>query len=127
MMEPDRRLGWSEHFADAWDDLGRPGSPGRVTRLDRGWSTVARTLEQASGAAAPDRVRNIGAEVAVGDWLIASDDGERVQVVLPRRSAFTRRASFDGMRAVSQTVAANVDVVVLPCARQPPEHARHAL
>jgi ribosome biogenesis GTPase len=33
--------------------------------------------------------------------------------VLERRSAFTRRASFDGMRAVSHTLAANIDVVFL--------------
>ena len=112
-MEPDPRLGWSEHFSDAWDELGRPGSPGRIIRLDRGWSTVALQWEQAAGVAEPIRVRNIGAEVAVGDWVVASDDGERVDEVLPRRSAFTRRASFDGMRAVSHTLAANVDVVAL--------------
>lgn len=72
-----------------------------------------RTLDQARGQAEPARVRNIGAEVAVGDWVIPSDDGERVEHVLERRSAFTRRASFDGMRAVSHTLAANVDVVFL--------------
>ena len=30
----------------------------------------------------PERVRNIGAEVAVGDWVVASADGERVEHVL---------------------------------------------
>jgi ribosome biogenesis GTPase len=74
---------------------------------------VVRTLDQARGQVEPARVRNIGAEVAVGDWVIPSDDGERVEHVLERRSAFTRRASFDGMRAVSHTLAANVDVVFL--------------
>ena len=59
------------------------------------------------------RLRNIGADVAVGDWIVPSDDGERVEHVLERRSAFTRRASFDGMRAVSHTLAANIDVVFL--------------
>jgi len=112
-MDPDRRLGWSQHFDDAWSELGRPGSPGRISRLDRGWSTVIRSLDEASGSAAPARVRNIGAHVAVGDWVVPSDDGERVDHVLARRSAFTRRASFDGMRAVSHTIAANVDVVAL--------------
>jgi ribosome biogenesis GTPase len=58
-------------------------------------------------------VRNIGADVAVGDWVVPSEDGERVEHVLPRRSAFTRRASFDGMRAVADTLAANIDVVAL--------------
>ena len=38
---------------------------------------------------------------------------DRVEVVLPRRSAFVRRASFEGSRAESQTIAANIDVVML--------------
>lgn len=115
-MDPDVRLGWSAHFDAAWDELGRPGHPGRVARLDRGWSSVIRSCDEADvrlDHGQPMRVRNIGAEVAVGDWVIPSDDGERVEYVLERSSAFTRRASFDGMRAVSHTLAANVDVVFL--------------
>ena len=84
-----------------------------MTRLDRGWSTAARSLAEASGLEEPVRLRNIGADVAVGDWIVPSDDGERVEHVLERTSAFTRRASFDGMRAVSHTLAANIDVVFL--------------
>jgi ribosome biogenesis GTPase len=61
----------------------------------------------------PDRVRNIGADVAVGDWIVASADGERVEHVLDRRSAFVRRASFEGARAVAHTIAANIDIVFL--------------
>ena len=59
------------------------------------------------------RVRNIGADVAVGDWVVPSEDDERVEHVLPRRSAFVRRASFEGSRAVAHTLAANIDVVFL--------------
>ncbi len=113
LHEPDPALGWARDFDDAWTELGRPGTPGRVSRLDRGWSTVVRSLAEATGAIDPLRVRNIGADVAVGDWVIPSEDGERVEHVLERRSAFTRRASFDGMRAVSHTLAANIDVVFL--------------
>jgi ribosome biogenesis GTPase len=113
LHEPDPALGWAPDFDEAWTDIGRPGVPGRVSRLDRGWSTVVRSMAEARGVAAPLRVRNIGADVAVGDWVIASGDGERVEHVLERRSAFTRRASFDGMRAVSHTLAANIDVVFL--------------
>jgi ribosome biogenesis GTPase / thiamine phosphate phosphatase len=110
---PDPALGWADDFDDAWRSLGSPGSPGRVARLDRGWSTVIRSVAEARGLAEPLRVRNIGADVAVGDWVVPSADGERVEHVLERRSAFTRRASFDGMRAVSHTLAANIDVVFL--------------
>jgi ribosome biogenesis GTPase / thiamine phosphate phosphatase len=111
--EPDPALGWADDFDRAWTEIGRPGAPGRVSRLDRGWSTVVRSMEQARGRAEPLRVRNVGADVAVGDWVVPSADSERVEHVLDRRSAFTRRASFDGMRAVSHTLAANIDVVFL--------------
>lgn len=62
---------------------------------------------------APLRVRNIGADVAVGDFVVVSEDGERVAEVLHRHSAFVRRASFEGQRAQSHTIAANIDVVML--------------
>lgn len=106
-MDPRlRALGWDDWFEDAWRQLGSPGRPGRISRLDRGWSTIL-------GDEAPRRVRNIGADVAVGDWVVPSDDGERVEHVLERRSAFVRRASFEGARAEADTLAANIDVVFL--------------
>jgi ribosome biogenesis GTPase len=110
---PDPALGWAEDFDGSWRSIGAPGQPARVSRLDRGWSTLVRSMDEARGRSSPQRVRNIGADVAVGDWVVASDDGERIEHVLERRSAFTRRASFDGMRAVSHTLAANIDVVFL--------------
>ncbi len=61
----------------------------------------------------PARARNIGADVAVGDWVIISSDDERVDHIVERFSAFTRRASFDGNRAEAHTIAANIDTVVL--------------
>ncbi len=70
------------------------------------------------------RVRNIGADVAVGDWVVISDDGERVEHVVPRHSGFTRRASFEGSRAVAHTIAANIDVVVLVHALTSPPNQR---
>ena len=104
-------LGWNDDLAAAWAEMGSPGTPGRAARLDRGWSTVW-TAPPAAGTA-PLRVRNIGADVTVGDWVVASADGERVEHVLPRRSAFVRRRSFEGARAVSDVLAANIDVVFL--------------
>ncbi len=107
------RLGWDQRTARAWAEVGGSGAPGRVSRLDRGWSTLIATMPEAIGDAEPRRVRNLGADVAVGDWIVPSEDGERVDHVLARTSAFVRRASFDGMRAVADTLAANVDVVFL--------------
>ncbi len=112
-MAPVPELGWSAPLDAAWRKLGSPGDPCRVSRLDRGWSTAIRSMAEARGEAPPVRLRNVGADVAVGDWIVPSGDGERVDHVIERTSAFTRRASFDGMRAVSQTIAANVDVVFL--------------
>ena len=100
-------LGWSDWFEHAWQALGAPGSPGRVSRIDRGWSTVI------GGPEVERRVRNLRAEVAVGDWVVPSDDAERVDHVLDRRSAFVRRASFEGARAEADTLAANIDVAFI--------------
>lgn len=105
-----RALGWDDALDVAWAQLGAPGAPGRVSRLDRGWSTVLTGPDPDRFA---QRVRNIGADVAVGDWVVPSTDGERVDHVLPRRSALVRRASFEGARAVADTLAANIDVVFL--------------
>lgn len=80
---------------------------GRVVRIDRGWSTVE------TGAAEPLRVRNLGVDVAVGDMVTVSADGERIETIRERRSALTRRASFEGARGRHQVVASNIDVVLL--------------
>lgn len=78
---------------------------GRITRLDRGWSTVL--LDNSEIV----RVRNLGVEVAVGDYVDVSADIERVERVHERRSALTRRSSFEGARGTRQIVASNIDVV----------------
>src|ERR1700754_1103616 len=70
---PEAALGWTPELDEAWGAIGRPGTPGRVMRLDRGWSTVLQAIGEE-----PIRVRNIGADVAVGDWVVPSDDGEKV-------------------------------------------------
>ncbi len=85
-----------------------PGDPalfGRVTRLDRGWSTVRLDSSEVV------RVRNLGVEVAVGDRVTISADHERIDSVHERRSALTRRSSFEGARGTRQIVASNIDTV----------------
>ena len=125
--DPRTALGWNVTWDAVWDSLEHAGSPdgrraGRVARLDRGWSTI--WYGAPDSGVAPVRARNIGAEVAVGDWVVVSDDGERVDVVLPRQSAFTRRASFEGQRAEAHTIAANIDVVFLLHALVSPPNQR---
>lgn len=124
-------LGWNERLATElikkkYDmmSLQRSRRLGRVSRIDRGWSTILTTgVHDASQAI--ERVRNIGAEVAVGDWVIISDDMEKIDHVLSRSSALTRRASSDTVRAESNTVAANIDtVLVVQAATQDPNLRR---
>lgn len=108
-MNPDLGLlGWTEHEENAWTARAPHGPAGRVVRLDRGWSSVLRSY-----GAEPARVRNIGVDVAVGDWVGCDPSDERVEFVLERRSAFVRRASFEGARFEAHVLAANVDTVFL--------------
>lgn len=100
------------------DDADSSRAIGRVTRIDRGWSTVLRTDGEVV------RVRNLGVDVAVGDHVSVSADGERVENVHPRRSALTRRSSFEGARASRQVVAANIDTVFVVHAATSPANKR---
>jgi ribosome biogenesis GTPase len=108
-VQPDLQLGWNDVLDASWRSIGAPGAPGRVSRIDRGWSSVMRHAADRD----PLRVRNIAADVAIGDWVVPSDDGERVAHVIDRTSAFVRRASFEGDRFEADTLAANIDVVFL--------------
>jgi ribosome biogenesis GTPase len=119
-VTPDRRLGWSDALHASWEAIGSPGAPGRVARIDRGWSTVMRHADDSD----PLRVRNLFVDVAVGDWVVPSADGERVEHIVPRTSAFTRRASFEGDRFEADTLAANIDVVFLVHALGTPPNQR---
>ena len=110
-----RELAFNEHTLHALQQKFSDVRPlldanvvGRVSRLDRGWSTI---LMSAEGEHV--RTRNIGADVAVGDWVVLSEDFERVEVVVARQSSLTRRVSSDVVRAESHTVAANMDTVLV--------------
>ena len=115
-----RALGWDDTFRAEYESLQTEVAPSRVSRLDRGWSSLLPAGEDGE----PRRTRNIGAEIAVGDWVVASVDGERVDHVFTRSSALTRRASFAGARGESHTLAANVDVVGLLHALTSPPNPR---
>jgi ribosome biogenesis GTPase len=104
-------LGWDDEWAAALagqSDLTLV--PGRVSRIDRGISTVL----TATGAVRVAAVADL--RVAVGDWVaLAGEPGATGQMVLaailPRRCAF-RRVS-DDPAAREQVVAANIDSVLL--------------
>jgi len=86
---------------------------GRIMHIDRGWSTIRTAHATNPGESRTVRVRNVGADVCVGDWVVLDDADERIEYVAPRRSALLRRASSDDMRAVPQAIAANLDTVIL--------------
>jgi len=123
-------LGWNERLATEliekkYDMMSLQSDRrlGRVSRIDRGWSTIL-TSGVHDAVDGVERVRNIGAEVAVGDWVIISDDMEKIDHVLSRSSALTRRASSDTVRAESHTVATNIDTVLVVQAATPDPNLR---
>jgi len=112
------RFGRMDAHVTRGDGTGDAVLSGRVTRLDRGWSTVL--LDDGT----PVRVRNIGMEVAVGDMVRVDAAVERVEHVHERRSALIRRNSFEGARGLRQVVAANIDTVFLLHAVTAPPNER---
>ena len=50
-MAPAPELGWSAALDALWQELGAPGEPRRVSRLDRGWSTAIGLMSDARGEA----------------------------------------------------------------------------
>ena len=97
-------VGWDEGWAEQWRALGSPEPVGRVARLDRGWLTVWTDDGER-------RVRTAGADVAAGDWVVLSVDGERVTSVLERRGGFVRRGARGA--TTGHVAAANVDIAAL--------------
>jgi ribosome biogenesis GTPase len=113
-------LGWNRAFADALSTLAPDAEPGRVSRVDRGG---ALTLETAAGplrarlGASLRHIADTAALPTVGDWVAVRlpRDGDlpTVEGVLPRQTAFLRRAA--GNRTSAQVLAANVDTALLVC------------
>ncbi|MHB8641773.1 MAG: ribosome small subunit-dependent GTPase A [Gaiellaceae bacterium] len=112
-------LGWDASFADSFHPHEQDGfAPARVAVEHRSeyivYSEQGELKAELSG-----RLRFDGDHPAVGDWVaIGNADGGRalVHAVLPRRSAFIRKASSaEGRQTEAQVVAANVDVVFVVC------------
>ena len=116
-------LGWDEGFAGAFEALS-PGAelqPARVViefnYLYRVWAEDGEQDATASGRL-KHHAANRSEMPAVGDWVAlrkrADQDQGAIVAVLPRRSAFSRKAA--GTTTDEQVVAANVDVVFIAMA-----------
>jgi ribosome biogenesis GTPase / thiamine phosphate phosphatase len=114
-----QKLGWSSSFEKAFEAFGGSGfTPGRVsagfTHLYRVLTSAGECLAEVTG-----RLRHeAGGPLdfpAVGDWVALVERPEEgrasIHAVLPRKSAFVRKAAGPGTEA--QVLAANVDTVFL--------------
>jgi ribosome biogenesis GTPase / thiamine phosphate phosphatase len=121
-------LGWDDAWSDAFEPYREGGLiPGRVAIQHRGAYDVL-TAEGEVRARLPGRARREWRSEelpVVGDWVVlekGTRDAPEVRVVLPRRSAFSRRAPHDAAGpAREQVIAANVDLVfvTLPVSSEP--------
>jgi ribosome biogenesis GTPase / thiamine phosphate phosphatase len=115
------QYGWSDALSQDFQPYADQGlSPGRVIVQQRGLYRIATDagehVAELSGRFA--REAEAGGYAVAGDWVAATlrSDGGRalISAVLPRRTAFRRRAA--GSAGGVQVVAANVDVAFLTVA-----------
>jgi ribosome biogenesis GTPase len=109
-------LGWDEFFAAEFAPLQHTHVPARVSRIDRG----AAELRGASANLRADVAPGDG-DLAVGDWVAVDESG--ITTVLRRRTAIVRAAASGESR--SQTLVANVDVVLVAVAAFPQPRLGH--
>lgn len=110
--------GWNEDLSAQFEDYAEHGFfPARVIRQSRDRSTLVTPFGELPGIVS-GKFRHEAAGTAdfpvIGDWVAverAGDDLALIQAVLPRRSAFARKAA--GQAVESQVAAANVDTVFL--------------
>ena len=110
-------LGWDAGWKAAFE-TGEGMTPGRVAVQHRGaYDVLTESGERRTRVAPRVRRTSTPAELpVVGDWVAIHDDV--IEAVLPRRTAFVRRAAADpgSGTAREQVVAANVDVVFVTAA-----------
>jgi len=117
MIDP-KDFGWDAALAAAFEALAGQGLvPGRVVRQLRDLATVI-TAAGERDAEVSGRFRHEARGPAdfpaVGDWAavkLVPGGRDVIEALLPRRSAFTRKAAGEAVEA--QVVAANVDTVFL--------------
>jgi ribosome biogenesis GTPase len=121
-MDPDvplETIGWTDAVEARWHDGRTNGlEPARVARTDRGiitiWPQRGTRLRATTTTAAKD--------VVAGDWVGYAPDERRVERVLPRATEFERQGAR-GARG-TQTLAANMDIVLLVEAAHPKVNER---
>jgi ribosome biogenesis GTPase len=110
-------LGWDPRWEAAFEPHAGL-KPGRVAVQHRGAYDVMSAEEDVRARVAPRLRRGVSsAELpVVGDWVALA--GDVIEAVLPRRTAFVRRAAADAESGTAreQVVAANVDVVFVTAA-----------
>lgn len=116
--------GWSARVAALFQSAVATGSdrPGRVTRVERGAVAVvggAGTEALYPTTGYPATAAATAAAPAVGDWVVIV--GQRLGAVLPRWSSLDRQ---DPATGGVQTLAANVDVVLITVPGDRPNVAR---
>lgn len=101
--------GWSPDWEAAFLSCGEHGVPGRVVAQHRDGFRIMTGGGEVTGHPSGRLRREACLEEfpAVGDWVVLEDT--RINAILPRKSAFERRAAGTGVRG--QVVAANVDQV----------------
>ena len=111
-------LGWDDRWAAVFEALGRTDwLPARVVKQHRErWRAAGEAGEFWAGLSGRMRLALSRGDTSpvIGDWLAVerADRGPGViQAVLPRRSAFIRRAA--GPATDAQVAAANIDTVFL--------------
>jgi ribosome biogenesis GTPase len=107
-------VGWTDDVARRWAAADADGlEPARVARTDRGvvtlWPSAGTEVRATTTTAAKD--------VVAGDWVGYDAGTERVERVVERATAFERQAARGSRR--TQTLAANMDVVLLVEAAHP--------
>ncbi|MEO8337913.1 MAG: ribosome small subunit-dependent GTPase A [bacterium] len=113
---PLRGLGWKEQVAQSFDVHATAGDiPARVTAVHRNRVVVAGAFGERDAMLASHfhDADGIG-RPATGDWValrVSTDGTTTVRTLLPRQSAFIRRAA--GEKSVAQVVAANIDRVLI--------------
>lgn len=114
-------LGYDEHAAEALDAAesarpdGRSLDRGRIVRVDRG------EVDVAIGAGDDQVLRctttKASKDCVAGDWVVFDRDSLRVEGIADRSTAFVRRAARGAY--APQTLAANMDVVLVVQALEP--------